>query len=265
MSLTVRPRGELRKFEILLENKHMNTDHTQQASTPDADICGELRTKSGQGINQGEQATGKLSMSVAFRSRDEAIERLCMKVFGAIPVYPDPVPPTPPAPAAMATPWEDRNAASLEIARLKNPPAERPTPITDADSVSELWKSLRQVDRVADLERQLAEARETINDVLNALGAIEHEGPRLAAMRVKGERDEAREQRDRLAVALEEIPSKARYVFTSQDGEIHRPVKDAIDYVQALANVTLDGLNNVDPITSLEKALAAVKETEQNA
>lgn len=45
----------------------------------------ELRTNCGQVINQGVQ----VHTSIGFRSRDEAIERLCQKVFGASPSYPD--------------------------------------------------------------------------------------------------------------------------------------------------------------------------------
>jgi hypothetical protein len=37
----------LRKIENQLDNKHMNEHHHHQTSTPDADICGELRTMSG--------------------------------------------------------------------------------------------------------------------------------------------------------------------------------------------------------------------------
>jgi len=47
MSLTAGLCGRLRKFETLLDNKHMSTNNIQQASTPDAEICGELRTMSG--------------------------------------------------------------------------------------------------------------------------------------------------------------------------------------------------------------------------
>ena len=42
------------------------------------------------------------------------------------------------------------------------------------------------------LERERDEARATLRDVLIALDAMDHEGPRLAALRVKSERDEAR-------------------------------------------------------------------------
>jgi len=47
MSLTAGPRDGLRKFENLLDNKHMKDTNTSQTSTPDADFCGELRTMSG--------------------------------------------------------------------------------------------------------------------------------------------------------------------------------------------------------------------------
>jgi hypothetical protein len=85
----------------------MDTNETQQTSTPDADNCGALRTKSGQGdsptpdkvttIGPNESTQPgvrchRINVSFEARSRDEVIERLCMKVFGAVPVYPDPVP-----------------------------------------------------------------------------------------------------------------------------------------------------------------------------
>lgn len=44
------------------------------------------------------------------------------------------------------------------------------------------------------LRKERDEARDTISDVLRALGAMEHEGPRLAALRVKEERDQARRE-----------------------------------------------------------------------
>jgi hypothetical protein len=82
----------LRNFENLLENKHMNEHHHHQTSTPDADFCGESRTMSGL------DATGKMHISIGFRSEREAIERLCQKVFGATPVYPDQLAPIIPQP-----------------------------------------------------------------------------------------------------------------------------------------------------------------------
>jgi hypothetical protein len=48
MSLTAPLRDRLRKFENLLDNKHMETNKLEQASTPDAENRGELRTSCGQ-------------------------------------------------------------------------------------------------------------------------------------------------------------------------------------------------------------------------
>ncbi len=55
--------------------------------------------------------------------------------------------------------------------------------------------------KINQLERELAEARMTIDDVCRVI-AKEHEGPRLAAMRIVDELAEARKQRDDLANAL---------------------------------------------------------------
>lgn len=100
---------------------------------------------------------------------------------------------------------------------------ERPTPETDAEVTSyfekkhppivcyhELAKFARRLERerddlldrltalehsmpveLANLERERDEARDTIVDVLSALKPMHNEGPRLAALRVKEERDEA--------------------------------------------------------------------------
>ncbi len=57
--------------------------------------------------------------------------------------------------------------------------------------------------KINQLERELAEARMTIDDVCRVI-AKEHEGPRLAAMRIVDELAEAREQRDTLAEAMAE-------------------------------------------------------------
>jgi len=96
MSLRVGVCGTLLKFEILLENKHMDTNELCDKSTDNADNEAELRTMSGQGFNQGEQVvTGKVWKAVQFRSRDEAIQSLCRVVFGADPVFPDTPAPSP--------------------------------------------------------------------------------------------------------------------------------------------------------------------------
>ena len=67
----------------------------------------------------------------------------------------------------------------------------RPTPETDA-LAAEHKGAVIWPDFTRRLERARDEARETISDVLRALKAMEHEGPRLAALRVTEERDEAR-------------------------------------------------------------------------
>jgi RNA polymerase subunit RPABC4/transcription elongation factor Spt4 len=54
--------------------------------------------------------------------------------------------------------------------------------------------------KINQLERELAEARMTIDDVCRVI-AKEHEGPRLAAMRIVDELAEVRNQRDTLADA----------------------------------------------------------------
>jgi hypothetical protein len=68
-----------------------------------------------------------------------------------------------------------------------------------------IWEHAAKVQQQRDrLETELADKRATIEDVGKLL-VIGFEGPRLAAMRVIHERDEAREQRDRLAEALREL------------------------------------------------------------
>ena len=69
--------------------------------------------------------------------------------------------------------------------------SERPTPETDA-LASEHRGAVIWPDFARKLERERDEAQDTICDVLKALDAMEYEGPRLAALRVKSERDEAR-------------------------------------------------------------------------
>lgn len=57
MSLTGYLCGSLRIFEKLLENKHMNDTNDDTNMTGNADNRSILRTKCGQGFNQGEQAS----------------------------------------------------------------------------------------------------------------------------------------------------------------------------------------------------------------
>lgn len=70
------------------------------------------------------------------------------------------------------------------------------TPETDA--VSDYWldpemsgeREIVKADFARKLEIERDELRDTIRDVLAALEALTHEGPRMAAVRVKGELDE---------------------------------------------------------------------------
>lgn len=87
MSLTAGVRQTLRKFEKLIQNKHMNTPTNENKSTCNADNGRELRTNSGQEYPYG----------IPFPSPNDAIDALCMKAFGAYPIYPDQAP-TKPAP-----------------------------------------------------------------------------------------------------------------------------------------------------------------------
>ena len=74
--------------------------------------------------------------------------------------------------------------------------SERPTPETDAawacfKGYMEPLQDVKDLSRK--LERERDEARTTIEDAKRALNATDYEGILLAAMRVKEERDEARE------------------------------------------------------------------------
>lgn len=167
MSLRADLCGYLWKFENHLSIKHMDTKTHIDESTGNADNRPELRTISGQ-------------VNIAFeaRSRDEVIERLCMKVFGAYPVYTDPVP-TPPAERPKFPEnhlVEEGRIFGMKVHVTKAvppdtvvimPPAERKTPETDAMPSRVAWfgtddgevEVVRRSD-VSDLELQLAEARE---------------------------------------------------------------------------------------------------------
>ena len=75
---------------------------------------------------------------------------------------------------------------------------DRPTPETDAFFRTFVHgqaapSHAEYYDRMRLLERERDEARDTIADVLSALNPMHNEGPRLAALRVKEERDEARD------------------------------------------------------------------------
>ena len=88
------------------------------------------------------------------------------------------------------------------------------TPETDAKASVGLENADREcvpVEFARRLERERDEARTTIEDAKRALNATDYEGILLAAMRVKEERDEAREQVKELiyiadrAIALADI------------------------------------------------------------
>lgn len=72
----------------------MNDNETHTPSTEIADNCGPMRTKSGQGIEiigspvwNGIGEPGSV-LTFECASQRQAIDHLCMKVFGARPVYP---------------------------------------------------------------------------------------------------------------------------------------------------------------------------------
>jgi hypothetical protein len=71
----------------------------------------------------------------------------------------------------------------------------------DDGLIAATWRCVKGYEK---MEKQLAEARMTIDDVCCVI-AKEHEGPRLAAMRIVDELSEARKQRDTLAEALKII------------------------------------------------------------
>lgn len=118
-----------------------------------------------------------VSISIGFGSRDELLERLCQKVFGGSPVYPEAfggLPANDPWQEARCEFCGERPLTEKEKAHINTPPADRPTPITDepvslreaADSPNGSISRIHQYDadaccqRIADLERQLAEVTE---------------------------------------------------------------------------------------------------------
>ena len=129
---------------------------------------------------------------------------------------------------------------------------ERPTPDTDAFFRSfadgdATPSHAEYYDRMTQLERERDEARDTITDVLSALVAMEHEGPRLAALRVRGERDEAREWKDMLSgwggtpeIVQEFIKGQQARIHAAQDieRELEQAKQDAkqheVDCLRAL-------------------------------
>ena len=108
------------------------------------------------------------TLRVHFKSEREAIERLCVKVFGATPVYPPPLMQIDKDGIMRPVPWE------------------RPT-LDESDVLATLER----------VERELAEARQT--------DTAHREMARLQLERLSRELAEARAQRDRLAEALREL------------------------------------------------------------
>lgn len=228
MSLTASLRGGLRKFEILLENKHMSTNDTQQASTPDADICGGLRTMSGQtecpncGGRASERPWCDLCQGRGTIRKGGPHDIMRLKV-------------TPPAPAEQCRECNGTGEAALNSGTLwpcrlcngtgmKTPPAERPTPITD-DVLKAIVRATRgrvgkaEIDHIAEdllnTRRQLAEAREKVitvsDDLARQLAEARkssvclHEGIAASAHGWALKYSEAREQRDRLVACLSHL------------------------------------------------------------
>lgn len=108
----------------------------------------------------------------------------------------------------------------VQKATCSTPSAERPTPITDVEECRDLWRKLRQHERINDLERQLAEANERLAQVHRDLGH-ELRDPNGTiwdeCARLQRELAEAREQRDALLEALEKIASGAHNWKTCVD------------------------------------------------
>jgi hypothetical protein len=98
-----------------------NTNHDTNM-TGNADNCDTLRTKSGQPV------AGTVHTSIAFRSRDEAITALFLQVFGASPVFPDPIPMKPDFPEPDFEPLSKRvdrvRLLELEVTDLERQLAE---------------------------------------------------------------------------------------------------------------------------------------------
>lgn len=121
---------------------------------------------------------------------------------------------------------------------------DRPTPETDAfqqqyGHLFPNWLASQFCALARRLERERDEARDTITDVLSALVAMEHEGPRLAALRVRGERDEAREWKDMLSgwggtpeIVHEFIKGQQARIHAVQD--IERELTEAREEVQRI-------------------------------
>ena len=144
----------------------MSNTNDDTNMTGNADNCDPLRTKSGQGVS------GTVHASIAFPSRDEAITALCQNVFGASPVFPDPVPePTIPANCRNALRDAGKPAQPLsELAKLINSwdeylitvereIAERPTP----DVAASIARAA--ADHIADqTDREMTERPTPITD-----------------------------------------------------------------------------------------------------
>ena len=113
--------------------------------------------------------------------------------------------------------------------------SDRPTPETEQyieDNYNvRLFDAEKCFEKMKKLERERDEARETISDVLRALKAMEHEGPRLAALRVREERDKARaykrvmkNENERLRSAIRKI---GKLSHTDDQSALWNAIEDA--------------------------------------
>ena len=99
-----------------------------------------------------------------------------------------------------------------------------------ADRLSGL--ELRTTEELARMERERDDARTTIEDAKRALNATEYEGILLSAMRVKEERDEAKEQvKELIYIALRAI-SLAEIDFENDKFGIVSELRDGVERIK---------------------------------
>jgi hypothetical protein len=107
----------------------------------------------------------------------------------------------------LADALKERDALRDEVVRLQD---------RHAIDMMELEAASKAEDELSTLkvenERLAKETALLKQDVCSALGAYEHEGPRLAALRVRGERDEAEERLDKAEAEVERL--KKSYQLT---------------------------------------------------
>ena len=238
MSLTAAPCGMLREFENLLENKHMDTNELCDQSTGDADNGAESRTMGGQATDPRDLHERCMELALQFYeranlrpwNRDAALyrfridpdnHRAVMDIARRILVELEPLP----APtrleqfkqeldsklAAMTDDEIKADFAAMGCPVETTPPAERPTPITDAATFviprhgangtgSRVAVVHYQVAR--DLERQLDVFRDGADAMHRVAAACQCPAKDAEIAILKGQLAEARERGDRLAEAL---------------------------------------------------------------